>query len=538
MRLRTLAAGLVAVLGALAGALAGGLGAGPAVALAQPSGSFTITACSPGTSAGGWTVVNPFAGTQNPPDTAGNQCGNGTPADGPNDTITDIGALFGEDSIGSTNFVPGPPAPDNEAGWQLSAPAGITITSISYYASFATATGAIGWTAGLQVDGQPYAATCNQNLSQTTSCDCRTNPSPCQVLNMQTPIIESNLSAGSLFFGVSCNPTMGLTQCGPGGTQHDAQADMYSAKVTLQEQGGPIIQQEGGPLWGGGPVWGTEPVTFNGSDPSGIAQVYVQGSNGTVQSTPQSCSYSQIQACPELPNGQVQVNTAQLPDGSDQISLVLANAAGNTTAVQGPAVVVDNNGPPAPTSLTATAASRSSNAINLAWSNPSNPPEPVQTAWAQLCASSCGTAIQLTPSGGAQITAPAAGAYTLRLWLTDTAGRGGSGNAATTTVTVPAATTPTTTVTTTVPTPTPKPVFKVKRSTWTHGRLMLVITGLPRGDKLQITLSYRHARRRIVTTNRSRITVKTTRPSKAVLEALKGKRRHGATVTLTKFPNR
>jgi hypothetical protein len=537
MTVRTLATAFVAALGALAGVLVGGLGAGATVALAQPSGMYTITACSPGTSAGSWTAVNPFAGTQDPPVEVGNQCGNGTPVDGPNDTITDTGALFGEDAIGSSNDVPGPPPPGNEAGWQLTVPSGITISAISYYASFATATGAGGWTAGLQVDGQPYTATCNQNLGQTTSCDCRTNPSACQVLNMQTPIVESNLSASSLFFGVSCNPAMGLTQCGAGGTLHDAQADMYSAKVTLQEQGGPIVQNEGGPLWGGGPVWGTEPLTFNGTDPSGIAQVSVQGSNGTVQSTPESCSYSQIQACPELPSGQVQVNTAQLPDGSDQISLVLTNAAGNTTAVQGPPVVVDNNGPAAPTSLTATAVSTSSDAINLAWSNPPNPPEPVQTAWAQLCASSCGTPIQLSPSGGGQITAPAAGAYTLRLWLTDSAGRGGSGNAATTTVTVPAATTPITTVTVTTPQPPPpKPVFKVRSATWSHARLTLVISGLPRGDKLQITLSYPHAHRKTLTTSKSRITVKTARPSKAVLEALKGKRRQGATVTLTKFP--
>lgn len=42
-------------------------------------------------------------------------------------------------------------------------------------------------------------------------------------------------------------------------------------------------------------------------------------------------------------------------------------------------------------------------------------------------------------TGAAQITAPAAGTYTVRLWLLDSAGHGGAANAATTTVKVPGA---------------------------------------------------------------------------------------------------
>ena len=64
----------------------------------------------------------------------------------------------------------------------------------------------------------------------------------------------------------------------------------------------------------------------------------------------QSCAFSQVQACPELPSGQLQVNTLELPDGARARQLKLTNAAGNTTVVQGPTVVVDNNGPPAPSS--------------------------------------------------------------------------------------------------------------------------------------------------------------------------------------------
>ena len=150
--------------------------------------------------------------------------------------------------------------------------------------------------------------------------------------------------------------------------------------------------------------------------------------------------------------------------------------------------------------------------------------------------------------GGAQVTAPAAGTYTVRLWLTDTAGRGGSANAATATVTVPAtSTTTTTTTTTTTVTTTTKsappachpaskcPVFKLTGASWKAGKLTLVIAKLPKGDRLQITLSYQHAPKRTLTSTKSRTVISTARPARVVLLALKGNRQQGAAITITKL---
>ncbi len=199
--------------------------------------------------------------------------------------------------------------------------------------------------------------------------------------------------------------------------------------------------------------------------------------------------------------------------------------------------MIDNNGPPAPSTLTAAAASKTSDLINLVWSAPANPPEPVQNAYAQLCQATCANPVQVSTSGGAQITAPAAGSYTVRLWLTDTAGRGSSTNAATATATVPASTTTTTTTPTKPPChPASKcPVFKLISGRWSAGRLTLVIAKLPKGDKLQITLYYQHAPKRTVTSAKSRIVIATSRPTRLLLTALHGKRQQGATITITKL---
>jgi hypothetical protein len=106
-------------------------------------------------------------------------------------------------------------------------------------------------------------------------------------------------------------------------------------------------------------------------------------------------------------------------------------------------VIVDNNGPPPPTGLTATL-QPGSTAIALTWSNPANPPAPISSAMAQLCTATCTPATPVDPAQ-ATLTAPGPGIYSARVWLLDTAGRGGPHNAAAATVTIPASTTTPTT---------------------------------------------------------------------------------------------
>jgi hypothetical protein len=273
-------------------------------------------------------------------------------------------------------------------------------------------------------------------------------------------------------------------------------------------------------------VWGTEPVTFSASDLSGISQTTLDGPGGTLALQPQSCDYSQTQPCPQLPAATLSLNTTQLHDGAQTLTLLVTSAAGNTTSVQSPTIVVDNNGPPAPASLTATAVGSGSDVVDLSWSNPANPPEPVTGGFAQLCQISCGAAVAVNGSGGAQLSAPGPGTYTIRLWLVDQAGRGSATNAATTAVNLPPPPTPP------AAKPAPKTAkLKVQTLTWHHGVLTLAVTGLPKRAKLHVDLEYAHRDLRRLIVARERLRVHTTRPRLIVLRVFAGSRQEGKSIS-------
>ena len=470
---------------------------------ATASGSYTVTACSPTTSSGAWQQINTFAGGL----ASGSQCGGPTigPLDG-----GDPGALAGEDLVGSTVHSPS----GAQAGWSFTAPPGTTITAVSYYRSLLQQ-GDFDWIAGLfAANGTPLDV-------------CHSDPNPCSRPNNQVAVTLTGLSTSGLFFGIECEPVAPDTNCLAGGTEHYAQADMYSVKVTLSETGTPSVSNLAGALWGGGVVWGAEPVTFSASDLSGISQTALDGPGGTLALQPQSCDYSQTQPCPQLPSATLSVNTSELHDGAQTLTLLVTSAAGNTTSVQSPILVVDNDGPPAPASLTATAVGGGSDVVDLSWSNPANPPEPVTGGFAQLCQTLCDAATAVNGSGGAQLSAPGPGTYTIRLWLVDQAERGSATNATTTAVTVP----PPPTRPPVKPTPkTPK--LKVQTLTWHHGILTLAVTGLPKGAKLHVDLEYGHRVLRRLIVARKRLRIRTARPRFVVLRVFVGERQKGDAVTV------
>jgi hypothetical protein len=180
-----------------------------------------------------------------------------------------------------------------------------------------------------------------------------------------------------------------------------------------------------------------------------------------------------------------------LADGAQTLSLLATNAAGNTETVESQSVVVDNNGPAAPAELSATAITGSNTAVQLTWSDPLSPPQPVASAEAEVCQTSCGAPVALAGTGAAQLAVPGAGTYGVRLWLIDTAGRGGPSNAATATVTVPAAPPP------------PEPSLAVAHKL--RGRELTLTAKVPTTVSGRITFTlraYDRARRIAITTRR------------------------------------
>ena len=385
------------------------------------AGSYTVSACSPFTTAGPWSEVDSFpAGL-----TAGNLCGG--PAVGPFGGGNQ-GAIYAEDNTENA----GADIPDGaQAGWSFTAPVGDVVTGVSYYRDLEIAPTSDDFVVGLfEADGGRLEA-CQGTFQ---------NGYTCSVPNNQAPGSFSGLSTSGLFFGVECQLQPSEEHCLSGSSGHHlAVADMYSVTVTLTENSSPTVSSESGSLWGGGVVSGTVPLSFQASDPSGIEAVALRDGAALGASVQESCDFTEAVPCPQLNPGQLNVETTRFPDGRAELSLVVSDAAGNTTVVTSPPLVIDNNGPAAPASLTASPVGAGSDVVNLAWSDPVNPPEPVTGAFAQLCQATCALAVAVSPTGAGQLTAPGPGSYTVRLWLVDSAGRGGPQNAATTAVTVPAA---------------------------------------------------------------------------------------------------
>jgi hypothetical protein len=387
-------------------------------ATAAWAGSYTVSACSPFTTAGPWSEVNSFpAGL-----TAGNLCGG--PAVGPLGG-GNHGALYAQDDTAS----PGTHIPGGaQAGWLFTAPSDTTITGVSYYRNLAATTDNL--IVGLFQENGAQIETCQGTFE---------NDYDCSIPNNQAPANFSGLSASGLFFGVECQLQGAEEYCLSGSPSDQfAAADMYSVAVTLTENSSPTVSSVGGALWGGGVVSGTLPLSFQASDPSGIEGVTLRDGVTLGADAQESCDFTETVPCPQLEPGQLNVETTRFPDGRTELSLVVTDAAGNTTVMTSPSLVIDNNGPAAPGSFTASAVGAGSDVVNLAWSAPTNPPEPVTGAFAQLCQATCAPAVAVSPAGAGQVTAPGPGSYTVRLWLVDSAGKGGPQNAATTAVNVPA----------------------------------------------------------------------------------------------------
>ena len=402
----------------LAAAIAGCLGVlcGPAAA-----GSYVVSACSPTSSPGLWAQTNTFPTAL----TTGNLCGG--PAVGPVDGSHE-GALYAEDILNTPGNIPD----GARAGWTLTAPTGTTITAISYYRTLTSFTHSNMISGLFLADGSPLEQ-CKIPWPFPSGSSIH-----CDKINDQAPVTFTGLSTGSLFFGVMCRIVDGSSCIAGGAPLHAAKADLYSARVTLSESGVPTLGSLGGALWGGGIVSGVVPVTFAASDPSGIQEQRVRSDAGqTLISTLQSCDFTSSPPCPQQPAGVLNVDTTRVPDGPHTFSVVVTDAAGNSQLATSPSVVVDNQGPPPPT-LTATAQGGGSRVIALAWRNPPSPPAPIARAMVQLCQASCPPATSIGISGAAQLTAPVAGLYSVRLWLLDAYGRGGPHNAALATVSVPA----------------------------------------------------------------------------------------------------
>jgi hypothetical protein len=144
-----------------------------------------------------------------------------------------------------------------------------------------------------------------------------------------------------------------------------------AAEATVVDGSAPsagVVQDE--PLAQGKWVSGKQGVRYEASDNVGIKSASVLIGGAVRGSDSKSCSYSQRIPCPNSP-GFIEVNTAEVPEGSQPLAVVAEDAAGNRAESAAVTARIDNAAPGAiAVGVGGGEAWRNSNDFDLAWTKP------------------------------------------------------------------------------------------------------------------------------------------------------------------------
>lgn len=349
------------------------------------------------------------------------------------------GGLSTTDALGLPSGAP----PGTSAGWTFTAPAGTTITAISYERYLGHQFDPDNyWSPALRADGTIVPGeTCLDTVNNGETCAVGGPPG-----EGLEPATITGLSAHELSLGIQCQAPSG-EECITGATEHEAWAAMYGATVTLSDPTAPTLSTPTGPLWEPGQAdgyhKGAESLVVSAQDAGGGVESITLAADGhTVATYSAPCNFTFPQPCPSSTGTQtLTLPTSELSDGPHALTLVATDAARNQSTVASEQVNVENDPPPPPVGLSATPTQAGSSTFTVSWSDPSGQTAPITAATYQVCPVSgsapCGAPTLAPAVGPAAVAVPGAGAWSIAVWLTNAAGNGTSVDAARTTVTVP-----------------------------------------------------------------------------------------------------
>lgn len=210
----------------------------------------------------------------------------------------------------------------------------------------------------------------------------------------------------------------------------------FSAEATVVDGTAPsvgVIQDSA--LAQGQWVRGKQRFSYEASDNVGIKSASALISGGSRGVDSQSCDYSQRVPCPSA-RGPIAVDTTDAPEGSQPLTVVAEDAAGNRAESGAVTVRIDNAAPGAvPVGVAGGETWRTSNDFDVAWANPSEGDRaPITAAHFRLCragSDECASGDR----GGTGIAAIdnlavlSPGEWDLRLWREDAAGNQQADNA-------------------------------------------------------------------------------------------------------------
>ncbi|MDQ3934154.1 MAG: hypothetical protein M3340_05935 [Actinomycetota bacterium] len=234
-----------------------------------------------------------------------------------------------------------------------------------------------------------------------------------------------------------------LTACAnPNGCRSDAASPtgdragirLYSATVRVHDDSAPAVWDVGaGGLTDGSWQRGTREIGYAGSDNVGFrrTRLYVDGRQ--LRDDTRDCDFTRRRPCSDITFSTYGVNTAGLGDGNHEVRVEGVDAAGNAGSLTAP-FKSDNTAPSEPEDVKVEGGEgwRRTNRFKLTWRNPGSA-SPIHVANYQLCNVATGACT----SGGRQaegitsisdLSVPAPGHYTVRVWLQDYAGNVSSAN--------------------------------------------------------------------------------------------------------------
>ncbi|HEX4838224.1 MAG TPA: Ig-like domain-containing protein [Solirubrobacteraceae bacterium] len=332
--------------------------------------------------------------------------------------------------------------PGTSAGWTFTAPAGTTITGLTYERYIGHSLDPRNsWSPALRADGTIVPGeTCLDSVGNGETCSVGGPPG-----EGGEPAVVTGLSARELSLGVVCQAPA-EDECVTGATQYAVWAAMYGATVTLSDPAPPTLSPPSGALWGAGEAGGfhkgTESVAVFAADVGGgVASIVLSADGRPVETYTAPCNFTFAQPCPSLTGTQtLTLPTTGLADGTHTLALVATDAAGNQSTAISEQITVDNGAPPPPVGLSATATQAGGSTFTATWTNPAGQVAPITGALYQVCPASgsgpCSAPVSAPAAGPATVTVPGPGSWSIAVWLTNAAGNMSPATAARTSVVV------------------------------------------------------------------------------------------------------
>ncbi|HEX4307192.1 MAG TPA: Ig-like domain repeat protein [Solirubrobacterales bacterium] len=203
----------------------------------------------------------------------------------------------------------------------------------------------------------------------------------------------------------------------------------FTAEATVIDETPPSVSvSPGGPLVAGEWVSGSQEISDEATDNTGVKaiQAWIAGSSREEESRP--CDYTQRIPCTNG-SGRMEVDTQQIPEGTQELHLTVIDAAGNQAESAPVTVRIDNTPPGAvPVSVEGGEAWRNHDSFALDWQNPAEEDRaPIVAADWRICrvgTQECQTGTADAPSistvGG--LTVPGPGEWEAQVWRQDAAG--------------------------------------------------------------------------------------------------------------------